>query len=157
MEQFPNIDRVMAETKASNWKQAFRLIAAQAAQDTGLSEENIAARLVEDEHRAPSAIGRGVALPHLTFSGLRRPYRLFMVFEKPIAMAALDGRPVDLLLLLLSPEGATAAERALHLRRLYRASRFLANTELCDKLRGAGTPDAVTALLRFPEERLLAA
>ena len=64
-------------------------------------------------------------------------------FEKPIDFEAVDERPVDLILVLLTPEGAGAD----HLKALARVSRLFRDRAMCEKLRGTDNVDALTALL----------
>ena len=61
----------------------------------------------------------------------------------PIDFDAVDGRPVDLLFLLLAPAQAGAD----HLKALSKISRLLRDQGNCEKLRGAKTTEAVYALL----------
>jgi PTS system nitrogen regulatory IIA component len=56
---------------------------------------------------------------------------------------AIDDQPVDLVFLLLAPEGAGAD----HLKALARVSRLLRDKSVCEKLRGADQADALYALL----------
>ena len=61
----------------------------------------------------------------------------------PVDFDAIDEQPVDLVFLLLAPEGAGAD----HLKALARVSRLLRDKSVCEKLRGADQTDAIYALL----------
>jgi PTS system nitrogen regulatory IIA component len=69
--------------------------------------------------------------------------------EQPIDFAAVDDMPVDFVFMLLSPPDAGAA----HLKTLARVSRALRDPGFVAKLRGAGSPDALYALLTAAETR----
>ena len=55
----------------------------------------------------------------------------------------MDGQPVDLVFLLLAPEGAGAD----HLKALARVSRLLRNQQVTEKLRAARSAEAIYAIL----------
>jgi PTS system nitrogen regulatory IIA component len=58
----------------------------------------------------------------------------------------MDDQPVDLVFLLLAPEGAGAD----HLKALARVSRLLRNQTICEKLRAAPQAATLYALLTEP-------
>lgn len=65
----------------------------------GLAPRELARRLGVREQLASTAIGGGVAIPHA--AGLTGPDRgVLLSFGRPLAVAAPDGRPVDLALVL---------------------------------------------------------
>ena len=68
---------------------------------------------------------------------------MFARLEKPIDFEALDGQPVDLVFLLLAPEGAGAD----HLKALARVARLLRDQTVAAKLRESQTADALYAAL----------
>lgn len=123
--------------------QVYEPLAQQSALGTGLRDSYILARLNEQERRATSGIGGGVAIPHLRLKRLAKPYALLARLAKPVDFNALDGAPVDLVLLLLSPDGNVAA----HLQRLSRFSRLMRDPALCAGLREMPDADAMAALL----------
>ena len=75
--------------------------------------------------------------------GLGGLFGLFARAAAPIDFEAVDGQPVDLIFLLLAPEGAGAD----HLKALARISRLLRNREACERLRDADDARAIYALL----------
>ncbi len=92
---------------------------------------------------APPAPAAGIAVPHARLPGLAEPAGFFARLDRPIAFDAIDGRPVDLVFLLLSPEGADAV----HLARLAAASRRLRDPAVLAAIRAARTPAALIAAL----------
>jgi PTS system nitrogen regulatory IIA component len=63
--------------------------------------------------------------------------------EKPIDFEALDGQPVDIMFVLLAPEGAGAD----HLKALARVARVLRDRATLDSIRRADDADAIYAIL----------
>jgi len=139
-------DAVLPRLKASNKKQLLQELSARAAQLTGLGERRIFETLTERERLGSTGMGQGIAIPHGRFASLARITGMFARLEKPIDYDAMDDQPVDLVFLLLVPEGAGAD----HLKALARVSRLLRNQAVCEKLRAATQPAAIYALLTDP-------
>jgi PTS system nitrogen regulatory IIA component len=137
---------VIPALKAGNKKQALQELAAKAAMLTGRSEREIFEILLQRERLGSTGIGNGVAIPHGKLPKLERLVGLFARLEKPIEFEALDGHPVDLIFLLLAPEGAGAD----HLKALARIARLLRDGATADKLRASADADALYALLTAP-------
>jgi PTS system nitrogen regulatory IIA component len=73
----------------------------------------------------------------------------FARLAQPIEFQSVDGVPVDLVFLLLSPPDAGAD----HLKALASVSRAMRDRETAAKLRGARSRDAIFALLAGVETR----
>ena len=99
--------------------------------------------LLERERLGTTGIGNGVAIPHGKLADIKKLHGLFARIEAPIDFDAIDEQPVDLIFLLLAPEGAGAD----HLKALARVSRLLRDREVCDKVRGTDSAEAIYALL----------
>lgn len=134
---------VIANLRASNKRQALQELAKRTAVLTGRNERTIFEVLLERERLGTTGIGAGTAIPHGRLPELPRPYGLFARLEKPIDFEAIDNQPVDLIFLLLAPDGAGAD----HLKALARISRLLRDKTTCEKLRGTDRADALYALL----------
>jgi len=137
---------VVPALKAGNKKQALQELAAKAALLTGRAEREIFEILLQRERLGSTGIGNGVAIPHGKLPKLDRLVGLFARLEKPIEFEALDGHPVDLIFLLLAPEGAGAD----HLKALARIARLLRDSATAEKLRATADADALHALLTAP-------
>ena len=68
---------------------------------------------------------------------------IFARLETPVDFEALDDQPVDLVFLLLAPEGAGAD----HLKALSRIARALRDQDLVARLRSSDTVPAIEACL----------
>lgn len=137
---------VVAHLRATSKKQALQELARKAAEVTGESERAIFEVLLERERLGTTGVGNGVAIPHGKLPGLKRLYGVFARVEKPLDFEAIDEQPVDLIFLLLAPDGAGAD----HLKALARVSRLLRDRKMCEKLRGSETTDALYAVLTEP-------
>lgn len=119
-----------------------------AAQRFQLDVAEVVAALLEREKLGTTGFGNGVAIPHGKVEGLRRIYGLVAHLAEPIEYKAIDGTPVDLVFLLLSPPDAGAD----HLKALAAISRVVRHAPTLEKLRGAHTRDALTAVLMGVDE-----
>ena len=87
--------------------------------------------------------GGGIAIPHGKLAKLDRIVGMFARLARPIDFEALDDQPVDLVFLLLAPEGAGAD----HLKALSRIARVLRDADTVAKIRGTRDATAIHALL----------
>jgi PTS system nitrogen regulatory IIA component len=139
---------IIPALKVNGKKQALQEIAAKAALLTGQSEKAILEILLQREKLGSTGVGNGVAIPHGKLAKLTQVFGLFARLERPIDFEALDGQPVDLIFLLLAPEGAGAD----HLKALARVARLLRDPEVAQKLRNSHDADALYAVLALPSE-----
>ena len=129
--------------KASSKKQILQELARRTQDILGLPERDVFDVLMERERLGTTGIGNGIAIPHGKPAGIERLSGIFARLERPIDFEAIDEQPVDLIFVLLAPEGAGAD----HLKALARVSRLLRDKTVCDKLRTADGADALYAVL----------
>jgi PTS system nitrogen regulatory IIA component len=137
---------VLPALKSKNKKQVLQELAARAADSCGGHEREIFETLLHRERLGSTGIGQGVAIPHGKLASLGQLVGLFARLEKPIDFEALDGEPVDLIFLLLAPEGAGAD----HLKALARIARLLRDEKTAAQLRTARDETALRSLLTAP-------
>jgi PTS system nitrogen regulatory IIA component len=142
-------DAVDAGLQAMNKKGLFHQLALAASRRTGLDAKTIAAVLTERERLGSTGFGAGVAIPHGKIDGLEKVFGYFARLAAPVDYQAVDGLPVDIVVLLLSPPDAGAD----HLKALAGVSRMLRDRQALAKLRGARSKDAIFALLSGVETR----
>lgn len=139
-------DAVIARLKAKSKKQAIQELAAKAAELTGLSEREIFDTLLQRERLGSTGVGQGIAIPHGKLTRLDALVGLFARLDKPIDFDALDDEPVDLVFLLLAPEGAGAD----HLKALARVARQLRDGAITKGIRSAPDADEIFDFLTQP-------
>jgi nitrogen PTS system EIIA component len=127
-------------------KQALQELAARAALLTGQNERAVFEVLLQREKLGTTAVGYGVAIPHGKLPKLEKLFGLFARLERPIDFEAMDGQPVDLVFLLLAPEGAGAD----HLKALARIARLLRDQDVAKKLRASRDAQAIYSVLALP-------
>ncbi len=129
--------------RANSKKQVLQELSAQAAKLTGLDDRTIFETLLQRERLGSTGIGEGLAIPHGKLPKLDRLFGLVARLEKPIDFEALDGQPVDVLFLLLAPEGAGAD----HLKALARVARVLREPGILERIRATRDADALYAVM----------
>ena len=139
----PGPDAVLASVKASGKKALLAELASRAAVLFSFDERRLFDRLLERERLGSTGIGGGIAIPHGRMASLTKPCGLFARLAQPIDFDSIDERPVDIVFLLVAPEGAGAD----HLKALARVSRLLRDRPLVEKLRATESADALYALL----------
>lgn len=134
---------VIASLKATSKKQALQTLAGKAAELTGLAERDIFTTLLERERLGSTGVGHGVAIPHGKLPGLDRVVGLFARVNTPLDFEALDDQPVDVLFVLLAPEGSGAD----HLKALARIARVLRDDVIAEKIRSTDHASGIYSVL----------
>lgn len=139
---FISPDSVVPSLKAKTKKQLLQELSARAAPLTGLPERDIFDVLLQRERLGSTGLGQGIAIPHGKLAGLKRIVGIFARVAEPIDFDAVDGEKVDIVFLLLAPEGAGAD----HLKALARISRLLREGSAVEKLRASKDAAALYAV-----------
>jgi len=134
---------VVPALKVNSMKQALQELAGRAAAACGRNEREVLEVLMQRERLGSTGIGNGIAIPHGKLAKLERLCGAFARLDRPVDFEALDGQPVDLMFLLLAPEGAGAD----HLKALARIARLLRDGETTRKLRESRDAESLYAVL----------
>src|ERR1051325_7035647 len=134
---------IVPALKVNGKKQAIQELAAKAAKLSGQNERVIFDTLMQREKLGSTGVGNGIAIPHGKLPKLEKLFGLFARLDRPIDFEALDGQPVDLIFLLLAPEGAGAD----HLKALARIARLLRDVDVAKKLRASRDAQAIYSVL----------
>lgn len=133
--------------KSNSKRQLLQDLANKAAEITGINERTIFDTVLERENLGSTGFGEGTALPHGRFAELDKVYGFFAKLNSPVDFEAIDGKPVDLIFMLLSPEGNGAD----HLTALAQASRILKDESTRTKIRQISSAQEIYALLNNHE------
>lgn len=104
----------------------------------------------EREATMSTGVGHGLGLPHAKTAAATQTVAAFATLQPPVAFDAIDGAPVDLMLLLVGPE----AEASLHLKVLGRISRLVHQGPLREALVDAEDAGMVVDTLQRAEATL---
>ncbi len=95
------------------------------------------------EEEYGTALGHGLALPHLRMQNLKKPRLAFLRLREGVDWDAPDGQPVRLVFYLLSPEGADT----LHLKIIAAIAKAVSNEELRHQLETSESPEELDVKL----------
>ena len=146
---FLDCDAIKTSLPGGNKRSLLLQLANLAAQRLGADAATINAALTDREQLGSTGFGQGVAIPHAKIDGLGKIYGLFARLGEPVDYKAIDGRPIDLVFLLLSPPDVGAE----HLKALAAISRVTRDAGTLERLRGARSRDALAAVLMGADER----
>lgn len=136
-------DDILPALRSNSKKQLLQELSDRASAKTGIAARQIFDTLLQRERLGSTGAGNGIAIPHGKLSSLKRITGLFARLERPVDFEAIDDMPVDIVFLLLAPEGAGAD----HLKALARIARVLRHPEVVEKLRETSDATAIYALL----------
>lgn len=102
------------------------------------------------EELGSTGLGNGIAIPHARIEGLDKVAGLLATLARPIDFEAVDGEPVDLVMMLLMPEQSGGDQ----IKALQRIARHVRDEANANALRQADTVEEVTALLEEADEGL---
>jgi PTS system nitrogen regulatory IIA component len=134
---------VIVSLRAQGKKHLLQELAARAGSVMHLPERKIFETLMERERLGTTGVGQGIAIPHGRLADIDEIVGVFARLESAIDFDSVDNQPVDLVFMLLAPEGAGAD----HLKALARVSRLLRNQAATEKLRAAKSAEALYAIL----------
>ncbi len=109
----------------------------------GADQEEIIRAILKRELLGSTGIGRGVAIPHAKHGSVDKPVGTLAVSPQGVAFESLDGEPVYVFVLLVSPVDRPGE----HLRALENVSRCLRDDDFVRSLRGASGREEISALL----------
>lgn len=95
------------------------------------------------EDRGSTGMGRGIAIPHAKISGLRKPAGVVARSSGGIDFKAVDGEPVTVLVMLISPENKPDE----HLAMLRWVSTMARDPDFASFIRQARNPDDMLDVL----------
>ena len=112
------------------------------------SEETLYKAILDREALGSTAIGKGVAIPHAETTSVKEKIIVFGRSKKGIDFNAIDGKPVHLFFMIISPH----REISPHLKILARIFRFLKDKTFRDALMNAKSSEDIMELIAMEEK-----
>jgi fructose-specific phosphotransferase system IIA component len=103
--------------------------------------------VMEREQTRSTGIGSGIAIPHGKCTAVGELVMAVGIAAEPIDFASIDNKPVNIIVLLVSPIDKTGP----HIQALARISRLLLDDQFKAKLEKASTPEEVYQLISTKE------
>jgi mannitol/fructose-specific phosphotransferase system IIA component (Ntr-type) len=139
-------EAILVDLQATGKEAAIREIVQSLANSGRLAEadtDGVARAILNREELGSTGIGQGVAVPHTRHPKVERLIGTVALSRKGVDFAALDGDPVDIFFLLVSPPNQPGD----HLRALENISRHLKDERFVSFLRQAKTREQIIDLL----------
>ena len=111
------------------------------------SKKKILSGLLAREKLGSTALGGGVAIPHARLDLIKKPLIVIGISKKGLDFDSLDGEPVYIIFLILSPKET----EGLHLKILATISKLLRDKYLLSRLKTASKSREVKELIRLQE------
>lgn len=99
------------------------------------------------EHTRSTGIGSGIAIPHGKCKAVKELVMAFGIASEGIDFASVDGKPVTIVILLVSPADQTGP----HIQALARISRLMLDEEFRQSLEKSTSSDELYELLNTKE------
>jgi fructose-specific phosphotransferase system IIA component len=109
-------------------------------------QEALDAVLAREQTRS-TGIGSGVAIPHGKCKAVKELVMAIGIAPRPIDFNSVDGKPVGIIILLISPSDQTGP----HIQALAKISRMMLDEPFREKLQNAGSAEEVCELLTSRE------
>ena len=101
---FLSLADVSIEAAFADKRKLLEDLARRASRAVDLEPDIILAELRKREQLGSTGMGGGVALPHARIHRIQKPFGMVVRLKKPIEFDAVDGKPVDMIALLLLPD-----------------------------------------------------
>ena len=134
----------LLDLDASSKKRVFEQAGMLFENHLGLARSVVFDSLFAREKLGSTGLGQGIAIPHGRIKGLKQAAGAFLRLANPVPFDSPDGRPVNLLFVLLVPEQATEE----HLQILSELAQRFSERPFREKLLAAPDPAAIVALFQ---------
>lgn len=141
-------EAIIADLNATDKKGVIEELIAPISELTQTDKKELVRVIMNRERLGSTGIGEGVGIPHGKLKNLPSLVLGFGLSRKGVDFESIDGQPVYIFFLLLTPEDAAG----LHLKLLARISRLLKNDLFRQQLRDAQTADDVYAVIKAGDE-----
>lgn len=135
---------VLLDLEASSKKRVFEQAGLLFENHLGIARSTVFDSLFAREKLGSTGLGQGIAIPHGRIKGLKHATGALLRLATPVPFDSPDGRPVNLLFVLLVPEQATEE----HLQILSELAQRFADREFREALAIAPDPAAAVALFQ---------
>jgi PTS system nitrogen regulatory IIA component len=124
---------VAVDVRAADKAGLLKELAARAAAAVNLPPGLVMGEIEKRDELGSTGIGHGVAIPHARLREIKKPLALLARLKSPIEFDAVDGEPVDIVVLLLLP----ASSQLDQLNALAAVARKLREADVLHRMRSA--------------------
>ncbi|MFU8860643.1 MAG: PTS sugar transporter subunit IIA [Cyclonatronaceae bacterium] len=95
--------------------------------------------VMERESIMSTGVGKGLGIPHAKINGIDRNFAVFARLKKPLDYGSIDDQKVNLVFLLIGPDGQSST----HIKLLSRISRLMNNDHFRSAILSAGSAEEI--------------
>jgi len=146
-----NEKRIITEFKSTSKEDVINEMIDSLKDDESVTNlEKVRQVVLEREKIMSTGIGNGFAIPHGKTDGVKEIVAVFGKLKEPIEFNSVDGKPVNLIFLMVGREDAVGE----HIKMLSRISRIMNNEEVHKKLLQAETAKEILEIFEQEEKNL---
>jgi len=146
-----NKKRIITEFKSTSKEDVINeMIDALKDNESVIDLEKVRQVVLEREKIMSTGIGNGFAIPHGKTDGVKEIVAVFAKLKEPIDFDSVDGKPVNMIFLMVGREDAVSD----HIKMLSRISRIMNKEEIHNKLLLAETADEILDIFEQEERNL---
>lgn len=134
---------VQSCVRGGSFEQVLRNLCWAVTRETDIPYDSVSATIKQIARRPNTGIGGGIAVLDWMSEDLSEPYVLLARLETPVDVDAVDERPADFVLVLISP----ATKSVVHLRHLSRLTRLFRDESFLERLRATSCSDGLMSVL----------
>lgn len=144
-------DTIIAQADVSTKKELIEKLTDTLSSKVGSEEKlsEIRKAVMEREKVMSTGVGKGLAIPHGKTSVIESNLGAFALLKDPLNFDSIDGQPVRIVFLLVSPE----SNNSMHIKLLSRISRLMNSGTFRDKILSCTDADSILEAFREEEEK----
>ena len=143
LEEILNSNAFLLIQNPTSKKMVFDEICKNACDKYNIDKNLLLNNLIKREKIGTTAIGNGIALPHIQNDKITKPSCIVSILSQGLDFDALDNISVDIVVFLILPESSKSE----NLQTIAQVSRLLRNSDITDKLRGCKSEDSAFAII----------
>ncbi|MBN1930139.1 MAG: PTS sugar transporter subunit IIA [Desulfobacterales bacterium] len=141
-------ESILVDLKSNDKMGIIEELATPLARIADVNHKELVRVLMDREQLGSTGIGDGIGIPHGKLKNIESLALGFGLSRKGVDFESMDGRPVYIFFLLITPENSTG----LHLKLLARISRILKNDGFRKKLLNATNSDEIFNIIQEEDE-----
>ncbi|MBU2591280.1 MAG: fructose PTS transporter subunit IIA [Nitrospinota bacterium] len=135
-------ENIIVDLKVADKREAINKMIALAGEDISDKEE-IAEAILERESQISTAIGEGIAIPHIRSKKAKKTFLAFARSKTGLEFEAIDGQPVNLIFMIVVPD----TKRDEMLKVMGKLSRLLKDKKVRDSLLSADNAEDIMSVI----------
>ena len=144
------MDMVFADLKSTSKEGVIREMTGELAKKLGVDTKRLVRAIMEREKLKTTAIGEGIAVPHIRAKGIDQVRACFGRSTCGIDFKAKNGKPSYFFFLILAPENSAGE----HLKILARIARLCKNGDFLERIGKAGEAKEIYQIIVKEEQKL---